>query len=129
MNYRGVIIEESVADKAVLGLVKIISTEVEPVTNEHKTQWIKQWTLDAIEVSEDSADGIAKKISDALDKEHNWYADFKNDEYHYIIYRGRVFKVDLKNPTLYKDAKQYGVSLDIPEYQVDFAPEDKIWER
>jgi len=37
--------------------------------------------------------------------------------------------VDLKNPILYKDAKRYGISLGIPKYQVDFAPEDKVWER
>ena len=32
------------------------------------------------------------------------------------------FKVDLQNPILYKDAKEYGISKGIPEYQVDFAP-------
>jgi putative transposase len=28
-----------------------------------------------------------------------------------------------------RDAKAYGISVGIPEYQVDFAPEDKVWER
>ena len=65
----------------------------------------------------------------SLEKEHAWYSDFKNNNYHFIIYRDKVFKVDLKNSILYKDAKQYGILLGIPEYQVDFAPKDKIWER
>ena len=43
--------------------------------------------------------------------------------------RGKIFKVDLQNPILYRDAKQYGISFGIPEYQVDFAPDGKIWER
>ena len=72
---------------------------------------------------------IADRLSVDLEKIHNWYADFKNEQYHYIIYRGKVFKVDLQNPILYKEAKQYGISLGIPEYQVDFVPEDPVWER
>ncbi len=129
MDYRGVIIEESLDDKLVLGEVKIISTKIESVKEGHKTPWVKQWTLHTVEVSEEKAEAIADQLSRGLDREHNWYADYKNDKYHYIIYRGKIFKVDLQNPILYKDAKKYGISLGIPEYQVDFAPEDKIWER
>lgn len=129
MKYKGVIIEESLENADVLKDVVVIETKVEPVTEEHKTPWIKQWTLHTVEISEDKADQVAEKLNADLDKEHEWYADFKNDQYHYIIYRGKVFKVDLKNPVLYKDAKQYGISVGIPEYQVDFAPEDKIWDR
>ncbi len=66
MNYKGVIIEESLQDTSVLDNVRILKTKVEPITPKHKTPWLKQWTLHTVE---------------------------------------------------------------IPEYQVDFAPEDKIWER
>ncbi|MBF0102732.1 MAG: hypothetical protein HQK77_17665 [Desulfobacterales bacterium] len=126
MKYKGVIIEESLGDVDVLKDIVIISTKVEPITESHKTPWLKQWTLHTIEVSEDKAESIADKISKGLEKEHNWYADFKNDTFHYIIYLNKVFKVDLNNPILYKDAKAYGISLGIPEYQVNFAPEDQI---
>lgn len=129
MNYKGVIIEESLEKADILKDVIVIETKVEAVTEEHKTPWIKQWTLHTVEIPEEKADQVAEKLSADLDKEHEWYADYKNDQYHYIIYRGKVFKVDLKNPVLYKDAKQYGISVGIPEYQVDFAPEDKIWDR
>ena len=129
MNYRGVIIEESLDDKSVLNLIKIISTKIEAVTDDHKTSWIKQWTLHTIEIPDEDSQEIAEILSNSLDKNHSWYADYKNDEYHYIIFRNKVFKVDLKNPILYNDAKQYGVSLGIPKYQLDFAPEDKTWER
>lgn len=129
MNYKGVIIEESLEKADVLKDVIVIEIKVEAVTEEHKTPWIKQWTLHTVEIPEEKADQVAERLSADLDKEHEWYADYKNDQYHYIIYRGKVFKVDLKNPVLYKDAKQYGISVGIPEYQVDFAPEDKIWDR
>ncbi len=129
MNFKGVIIEESLDDKSVLNKVNVLSTKTEKVTSEHKTPWLLQWTLDTVEVLEESAGDIANEISNSLDKEHKWYADYKNDKYHYIIYRAKIFKVDLNNPVLYKDAKEYGISIGIPEHQVDFAPEDKVWER
>ncbi len=129
MSYQGVIIEESLDNKEILNNVKIIKTKVSPTTEKHKTPWVKQWTMHTVEITEENADEIAEQLSQSLDKEHSWYADFKNVNYHFIIYRGKVFKVDLKNPTLYKDAKNYGIGLGIPAYKVDFAPEDKIFQK
>ncbi len=131
MNYKGVIIEESLDNKDVLKDVIILSTKIEQVIEKHATPYLKQWTLHTVEILEEKADEIVEKLSNDLETKHtNWYADFKNDKYHYIIYSGgKVFKVDLNNPILYKEAKEYGISLGIPEHQVDFAPDDKIWER
>ena len=129
MNYQGVIIEESLDNKEVLNNVKIVKTKVSSVNEKHRTPWVKQWTIHTAEIAEENADKVAEQISKDLDKAHSWYADFKNKDYHFIIYRGKVFKVDLKNPVLYKDAKQYGILLGIPEYQVDFTPEDEVFEK
>ena len=129
MNYSGVIIEESLENIDILEHVKIIETKVEEVVEEHKTPWIKQWTLHTVEIPEDKVVEIAEKVSKALDSEHNWYADFKNETSHYIIFRNKVFCIDRKSKEQYEEAKRYGISLGIPEYQVDFAPDDQIWER
>jgi hypothetical protein len=130
MNYKGVIIEESLEDSSLLKELTVLETKVEPITPEHKTPWLNQWTLHTVEIPEEKAESVAEKMSKSFDKEHpDWYADYKNDEHHFIIYAGKVFKVELSNPVLYKDAKEYGISIGIPEYQVDFAPEDKVWVR
>jgi len=129
MNYKGVIIEESLESKDILKEVKILETKVEEVVEEHKTPWIKQWTLHTVEIPENQVASVAEKISKALDSKHDWYADFKNDTHHYIIFRDKVFYIDQKSKEQYDEAKRYGISLGIPEYQVDFAPDDKIWER
>lgn len=129
MNYQGVIIEESLENKDILKDVKISETKVEEVVEEHKTPWIKQWTLHTVEIAENQAKDVAEKISKALDSKHDWYADFKNDTHHYIIFRNKVFYIDRKSKEQYNEAKRYGISFGIPEYQVDFAPDDKIWER
>ena len=127
-NYKGVIIEESLEDNSVLKQVKIVSTKVEKVTERHQSS-AKQWTLHTVEIPEKKAGGIAEAISQALDREHAWYADFKNDTHHYIIFRSKVFYVDRYSKEQYDEAKQHGISLGIPEYQVDFHPDVKEWER
>ena len=121
MNFKGVIIEESLEDKNILKFVKVVKTKTEKVTEKHKTPWLKQWTLHTVEIPEDEAEFIANKISNSLDLEHSWYADFKNDKHHYIIFRGKVFLVNRKNKKEYDNVRKFGKSLGIPEYQLDFS--------
>lgn len=86
MNFRGVIIEESLKDKSVLDDVEILKTKIEEVTPEQNTPHLKQWTLHTFEIPEDKGEKIASKMSKALDTSHNsWYADFRNKNFHYII--------------------------------------------
>ena len=131
MDYVGIIIVESLKNREILTKVKITKTKVEKVTPAHKTPWLKQWTLHTVEVPEENAEGVAKEISDTLDYSHGsaWYADFKNDKYHYIIYKDKIFKIDRSKPEEYQAATDYGISSGIPPYQVDFSPHIKKWER
>ncbi len=129
-NFTGIIIAESLFDKSILDEIKITGTEVEPVTNGHKTPWIKQWTMHEVLIDADQAGEVAEKISRALDREHDWYADFKNDKEHYIIYRDKVFHItDRSDKLQYDEATKYGISVGIPDYQVDFSPHVTVWGR
>lgn len=119
-NYKGDIIEESLENKEVLKKLNIISTRVEKVTDEHQTPWLSQWTLHAVEIPESEAKAVAEELSKCLDRGHggSWYADFKNETYHYVIFRNKVFCIDRKSKEQYDEARQYGVFLGIPEYQL-----------
>jgi len=128
-NFIGVIIEESLENKKILKKVKVIKTKIEQVTGEHKTPWITKWTLHTIEIPEKDADKIAKELSQSLDSQHSWYADFKNNFFHYIIFRNRFFKVDRSKKEEYQKTTDYGISLGIPSYQLDFSPHIKEWKR
>lgn len=123
MNYRGVVIEESLEDRAVLAQVKVLESKVAQVTPKHKTPWLKQWTLDTVEVEEGDAGRVAEAISASLDRSHggSWYADFLNEWSHYIIFRGKVFLIDRRNKTEYDEAVRYGLALGIPPHQLDFS--------
>jgi len=125
----GVIIEESLEKKSVLKKVKIIKTKIKKVTEKHKTPWIKQWTLHTVEIPENRSESIAKDLSKSLDSQHEWYADFKNKTHHYIIFRNKIFFIDRRSKEQYDQAKNYGISLGIPEYQVDFHPDIKEWKQ
>lgn len=129
MNYKGIIIEESLENKEVLEKVKILKTKTEPTTEKNKTPWVTQWTLHTVEIPKHQADDIAEKISNALDSKHNWYADFKNETTDFIIFHNKVFKINRGSKTEYDEAVEYGLSLGIPDYQLDFSPFIKHWER
>lgn len=128
MPYRGDVIEESLQDKTTLKGLHIVSTRVEQVTKEHKTPWLKQWTLHTIEVPDNEAESLAERLSHSIDGEH-WYIDFKNDATHFIIFPHKVFKVNRKQPEEYKPVVTYGLSINIPRHQLDFSPAIKYWER
>ena len=124
MNYKGVIIEESLENKDILQDVAILDTKVEQVTEKYHTPHLKQWTLHTVEVPEDRGEDIAEKLSEVLDTRHvNWYADFRNKQFHYIIFKNKIFKVNRSNLNEYEEAKRYGISLGIPEYQLTFSSE------
>lgn len=130
MNFTGVIIEESLIDVSALAGVSIVSTQVEAVTEEHKTPWVKQWTLHTVEVPPEKAVEVARSIACALDPEHQWYADFKTDTEHFVVYRGKVFHItDRSDKAQYDAATAYGISVGIPAYQVDFSPHVVEWKR
>ncbi len=130
-NFNRVIIEESLENIGVLENLAIISTRVEPITEKHKTPWLSRWALHSVEVEAGEADKIADEIQESLDREHkgSCYADFKNESNHYIILSDKIFLVDRRSAEQYDDAKHHGLSLGIPEHQVDFHPSVGEWER
>ena len=84
-----------------------------------------------MEIPFGEAEQVAEEISHAIDPEHEnaWYADFKNDTTHFIIFKNKVFKIDRTKVEEYIKATEYGISIGIPSYQVDFAPNTVGWSR
>lgn len=122
MDYEGIIIEESLQDTSVLDAVDILDTRIAPITPEHRTPWLSQWTLHTVRVPEPRAHAVAEALSTALDPAHpgSWYADFKNESHHYVVFKDRVFFIDRRNAGQYAEAQQYGISRGLPEHQADF---------
>ena len=130
-KFNGVVIEESLENGDVLKKMTILSTRVEAVTVRHQTPWLSKWTLHSVELPEAEASNIAAEIRDSIDRSRSgsWYADFKNETHHYIIFHDRIFYIDRKSGDEYDEAKNHGLSLGIPEHQVDFHPDIQDWKR
>ncbi|MCK4729742.1 MAG: hypothetical protein KAT28_00335 [Candidatus Aenigmarchaeota archaeon] len=121
-HFVGVIIEESLENKDVLKKIKILKTKIEKVTQKHNTPYLKQWTSHTVEILENQADEVAEELSNSIDSKHsNWYADYKNEKIHYFIFRNKIFKVDRYKKEQYDEFVKYGLSLGIPEHQLDFS--------
>jgi hypothetical protein len=125
----GDIIEESLADRAVLSEVTILETRVEPVTEYHRTPWLERWTIHHVAVPEERAAEVAERFSEALDAEHAhaWYADFKSEDVHYIAFSNKVFRVPRHSDEGYAEVVDHGARLGIPPYQLDFSPTIERW--
>ncbi len=80
-------------DKSVLSRVKIISTKVEEVTDRYQTLWVKIWTLHKVEVEPSLSSEVTEQISKSQNGNHlhGWYADYKNEQIHFVIYRDKIF--------------------------------------
>lgn len=120
-KYSGCIIEESLTNKDVLKEFIITKTNVEKVTEESNTPDLDIWTMHIVEIDEDKIESIVPLLSKSIDgsrKNGGWYTDLKSDDWHYIIFSGKIFKVDRSSGEQYEQAKEYGMSIGIPEYQL-----------
>lgn len=119
MDYEGTIIEESLRDTAVLRRVTILSTRTQAVTAWHATPWLEQWTYHTVRVREEDADEIAALIGRSIDREHaaSWYASYRNDTHHYVIYNDCAFYIDRRRADEYEEARAYGLSRGLPAHQ------------
>ena len=123
--FRGIIIEESLQKNKlnILRKVKILGTKIKPVTEKSMTPCLKKWSDHTIEIKGiTNARKIAKDISESFDIKHDnaWYADYNNGQICFIIFPNKIFELDGYNQTELDKAKEYGIKIGIPEYQVNF---------
>lgn len=120
MNYRGIIIEESLTNTDIIKNFTLISQEIEQVEEAHETPWLKQWTCDDVEIPEDQIDSATEELSKIIDTAHigNWYCDFKNEDWHYVVFNGKIFKIDRKSREDYEEMREYAMSIGLPEHQL-----------
>jgi hypothetical protein len=116
VSYTGTIIAESLADPAALADVAIRRT-VSP-------SGPGQCTRHVVDIPDERAEAVARRLAGAIAPEGAWYADFKNERTHYVVFHGRVFRVARDEPAGYEEPKAHGRTLGIPEHQLDFDSPD-----
>ena len=120
MEYKGIIIEESLSDISILKELAITKTVTIPVTEKEETPWLDNWTMHAVVIQEAEIDIYAERLSKSIDLEHcgDWYCDFKNDEFHYVVFSNKVFKLSRSAENAYMNMKEYAISIGLPEHQL-----------
>ena len=99
----------------------IASKNVQNVTEKHGTPNLSMWTMCIVEIDEEKVESVVLRLSSAIDDSGvngTWYTDLKCEDFHYIIYPRKVFRVDRTKPEQYEEAKEYGLAQGIPEYQL-----------
>lgn len=120
MDYKGVIVEESLINTSIIKELELFSKEVEKTSEDDNTPWLTQWTLDTVIIKEDKIDDYTKRLSKLIDDKHcsDWYCDFKNDKYHYVVFKDKIFKLRLNNKEDYQKMQEYARSIGLIEAQI-----------
>lgn len=106
MKYSGCIIEESLKDKSIINEFNILEE-----INDDGIMWI-------VEVDESKLGYVLPKLQTSMVDGPIWYCDLKCEDYHYIIFNDKIFKVNRDFPEQYEEVRQYGIKRGIPNEQL-----------
>ncbi|MCW6159815.1 MAG: hypothetical protein LVQ95_01860 [Candidatus Micrarchaeales archaeon] len=120
MDFKGIIIEESLDEKSVLRGLRITKTEVEKVTEEFNTPWLERWTLHHVVVPEKDVERVVNEIRKAISLGHKsaWFANLENNETSFIIFKDKVFKYRKGDKKEMRKVFEFGTSIGIPAHQL-----------
>lgn len=107
--YKGTIAAESLKDKEILNKIKVLS--IEETDDENVSD---RWHIYSALLTDEDIDILEQQI-----KEH-WYAHFWSDTKLIIIFANKKFICDVNNKISWQPAIDYGLSVGIPEEQLDF---------
>ena len=103
---KGIIIENSLADKSIITDAEIIRTWED-----------RSWKLREVKVSKEWAENFGKYLNDGP-----WYVHFWEPESDdvLIVFKNKNFTIKHSDKSTWAEAIEYGKSIGIPEEQLDF---------
>lgn len=114
MKYKGTIIQESLTDDRILNEYEFVGFKV---TNEDNPA--DRWHLFTVLATKEQV----KKLSGYL-KPEKWYAHFWSGDDIIAIFPGKAFHFKYSDHATWKEAVEFGKSLNIPEDQLTFVIEE-----
>ena len=104
--YKGIIIENSLKDKSILGKLKV-----------GRTWQSGDWVLHDVLIEEGQVVELSKSLDEGPWYIHVWEAG-KDDIK--VIYKDKIFDIKFSDKSTWVDAVTYGKSIGIPENQLNF---------
>jgi len=112
MVWQGVLLEESLEDKGLLGLAKVIGTSTSKLEEEERTMIFHK-----VEVEDANRDKYLDMAMHAI--KPSFYTHLCKDGEMYVVYKGVMFNFRKGDSNLSR-AREYGKSLGIIEAQMPF---------
>jgi hypothetical protein len=113
IEYKGIIVEESLEDNRILNEIDIIDFRISKDEN-----LADRWHLYTVKVTKDDIQKVSRYI-----KSGKWYMHFWNGNEIIAVFKDKVFEFKHDQKETWKDACDYGRSLGIPKEQLDFVIE------
>ena len=108
-KWKGCIVEESLEDTRVLNTIEIIKIKI---TSEEEPE--KRWHIYNALCSEEEIDKIHQQLK------KSWYMHFWRDTKMIVLFKEKKYMLDRDNKDTWKEAVDYGLSINIPKEQLDF---------
>lgn len=119
MNYRGIIIEESLGDKSILDKCEILKTKVAEI--DARTTWY----MHKVQIAEENIHEFTKELIEKMDPNGRWYSHFYHEDPNktqmIVTFYKKRFCESKDN---FDRSVEYGLQEGIPQEQLDFVPRD-----
>jgi len=116
--WKGVIIEESLEDKNILGDVEIAHTNTTTLEEEDNRG---NFHFHKVQVSDDKIEKVIEIAKSSLKK--GWYMHFCKGNEMIVMFKGKIFKHKKGNKASLTKILEYGLSLGINKSQL---PDDRL---
>jgi len=113
--WKGVIIEESLGDKSLLSLVKIISSRKTTLENESERGIL---TFHSVELEDSNLDEFIETAQKSI--KDSFYIHICKDSEMIVIFRNKVFRFSSDNLEGLNEAREYGISVGVFKEQMPF---------
>lgn len=112
MVWQGVLLEESLEDKKLLSLAKIVGTDVDKLEEENRIM-----TFHKVEVEDANRDKYLNMAMHAI--KPSFYTHLCSGGEMYVVFRGKMFNFRKQDLELTR-AREYGISVGIIPEQMPF---------
>lgn len=112
-EYTGTIVEESLEDNRILNDFEIMKIRISEEENPED-----RWHLYTVKITQEEVSKLSQQMKSG------WYAHFWRSKDVIAVFKDRIFAFNYDNKSSWKEVVEYGLSVGIPEKQLDFVIED-----
>lgn len=109
-KYKGTIIEESLIDNRIINELDVVKVKISQEENA-----AERWHLYMVSITKDEINKISRNL-----KSEKWYAHFWKEKDVVVVFKNKIFNFNFDKKESWKPAIEYGLSLGIPQEQLDF---------